>query len=267
MTAPDQAAVPADRPATAPDHAAVPVERLLDLRGQVAVVTGAGRGIGRATAQRLAEAGARVYAADLDHPAVPDAVEPAELDVRDEHAVSVLVERIVAEAGGLHVWVNAAGVFPRSGVLELPVRQWQEVFQVNVEGTFLGARAAAAHMAAHGGGVIVNIASSVAHRVNGNAAHYRATKAAVLALTQNLAVELGHHGVRAIAVSPGLVLTEGVADLGQDPAVLERYGARLPLGRAGVADDVARTVLFAVSPMAGYLTGCELLVDGGELQR
>jgi NAD(P)-dependent dehydrogenase (short-subunit alcohol dehydrogenase family) len=251
----------------APDHTAVPVERLLDLDGQVAVVTGGGRGIGRATARRLAQAGARVYAADLDHPDVPDGVEPVHLDVRCEKAVSALVDRVVADAGGVHAWVNAAGVFPRSGVLALPVHEWREVFRVNVEGTFLCARTAAAHMAAHGGGVIVNVASSVAHRVNDNAAHYRATKAAVLALTQNLAVELGRDGVRAIAVSPGLVMTEGVADLGRDLAALERYGARLPLGRAGVADDVARAVLFAVSPMAAYLTGCELLVDGGELQR
>ncbi|GAA1853116.1 SDR family oxidoreductase [Pseudonocardia ailaonensis] len=255
-----------------PDLTATPVTDLLDLGGRTAVVTGAARGIGRACALRLAEAGARVVGADLVYGDGTeegiDGIAARHVDVTDPDSVGAVVDRVVQETGRLDIWVNAAGIFPRGGVLELGLEDWRTVFAINVEGSFLGAQLAGRHMTEAGGGVIVNVASTVAHRVNGNAAHYRASKASLLSLTQNLAVELGPAGVRALAVCPTLTLTEGVQNLaGTDPVGLERFGARLPLGRAAVPDDVARAVLFAVSPMAGYMTGSALYVDGGELHR
>lgn len=248
---------------TAPDHTTTPLSSLLDLSGQVAVVTGAARGIGRACAQRLAEAGAEVYATDsaprLDRLTT-------RLDVTEPTAVAGLFERVRREHGRLDILINSAGVFPRAGVLDISLPEWRRVQAVNVEGALVCAQAAAGLMAVHHHGVIVNISSTVTQRVSRNAAHYRASKAALITLTQNLATELGGQGVRAMAVCPTLTVTEGVAALEDDGVApgLAKFGARLPLGRAAVPDDVARAVLFAVSPMGAFLTGSAIYVDGGE---
>lgn len=167
--------------------------------------------------------------------------------------------------GRIDICVNAAGIFPRRALLELPLDEWHSVFSANVDGTFLCSQHAAQLMTAQGSGVIINLASKVAYRVDGNSAHYRASKAAVIAITQNIAVELGPSGVRAIAVCPGLTLTEGVDRL--QAGGFDRYSARLPLGRAAKPDDVARVVLFAASPLASFMTGNTLVVDGGGLHK
>ncbi len=158
---------------------------------------------------------------------------------------------------------------PRRSLLDLSDGEWQQLVKLNLDGTFVSTQLAGEAIAASGGGTLVTIASTVAFRVNNNSAHYRAGKAALLALTQNLAIELAPLGVRALAVCPTLTLTEGVRRLQREnpDAGIDRYGARLPLGRAALPDDVARAVLFAVSPLASFMTGSALLVDGGELQR
>jgi NAD(P)-dependent dehydrogenase (short-subunit alcohol dehydrogenase family) len=251
----------------APDHGDTPLARMLDLGGRTVAVAGGASGIGAATARRLEEAGATVYLLDRS----PDGDGPRRLsvDVTDEAAVAAAIEEIVAAEGGLHGWVHAAGTMPRGALLDLTTDEWRQLIDLNLTATALSTRLAGQAIADAGGGTLVTIASTVAYRVNHNAAHYRATKAAVLALTQSLAVELAPLGVRALAVCPTLTLTEGVKRLREENpgAGLDRYGARLPLGRAAVPDDIARAIVFALSDLSSFMTGSALLVDGGELAR
>lgn len=243
---------------------------LLDFGGRSVVITGGARGIGQACAQRFVEAGARVWVADLNPPASTDndvSVQYEELDATDADSVEQFAAQIVDMSGHLDVWVNSAGVFPRADVLDIAPAEWRRVMDANTLGALVSSQAAARAMSrVGGGGAIVNVASTVAFRVMRNAAHYRASKAALLALTQNLAAELGPQGVRALAVCPTVTTTEGLAELtdGRD-LCLDKYVKRLPLGRAATPDDVARVVLFAASPMAAFMTGSALLVDGGEV--
>jgi NAD(P)-dependent dehydrogenase (short-subunit alcohol dehydrogenase family) len=256
----------------------VPLTELLALSGRIAVVTGAARGIGRACCTRLAEAGATVVAADLDgegaHAAARELGPPAfgaAVDVREAASVRALVDRVVAEAGRLDVWVNAAGVYPTSPLLELSEADWELVLDTNLRGTFLGAREAGRAMVAGGdGGVIVNVSSTAAFRVDApGAAHYVASKFGVRGLTKALAVELGPHGIRVLEVAPTVTLTPGLEEqreaLESSGFALEELGPQLPLGRVAVPDDVARVVLFCASDLAALMTGSTLAVDAGEL--
>ena len=251
---------------------------MLGLSGRVAVVTGGARGIGRACCARLAEAGATVVVADLDEAAAREtatAIGPraaaAAVDVREAASVRALVERALDERGRLDVWVNAAGVYPTSPLLELSDEDWELVLDTNLRGTFLGAREAARAMVARDeGGVIVNVSSTAAYRAEApGAAHYVASKFGVRGLTQALAVELGPHGIRVLAVAPTVTLTPGLeaqrAALASAGFALEELGPRLPLGRVAVPDDVARVVLFCASDLSLLMTGSTLLVDAGEL--
>lgn len=251
---------------------------LLTLRGRVAVVTGAARGIGYATAARLLEAGARVVVADVDGPAAERAAArlgeralAAPVDVADETSVCELVLSAVEACGRLDIWVSNAGVYPPAPVLELSADEWDRMLAVNLRGTFLGAREAARAMIAAGkGGVIVNVASTAAYRADApGVAHYVASKFGVRGLTQSLAVELGPHGIRVLAVAPTVTLTPGLeeqrAPLEAAGFALDDLGPRLPLGRVAVPDDIARVVLFCASDLSLLMTGSTLLVDAGEL--
>jgi NAD(P)-dependent dehydrogenase (short-subunit alcohol dehydrogenase family) len=250
---------------------------LLDLSGRVAVVTGGAHGIGRACCARLAEAGALVVVADLDDTAARAGtaggarLTAAWVDVRDAASVRQLVERTVAEHGRLDVWVNNAGVYPVSPLLELSERDWDEVLELNLRGTFIGAREAARAMIPGGeGGVIVNIASTAAYRADApGAAHYVASKFGVRGLTQALALELGPHGIRVLGVAPTVTVTPGLQaqrePLEEAGFELESLGPRLPLGRVAVPDDIARVVLFCATDLSLLMTGATLPVDAGEL--
>ncbi|HEY7536884.1 MAG TPA: SDR family oxidoreductase [Gaiellaceae bacterium] len=262
-----------------PDLSDAPLADLLGLSERVAVVTGGARGIGEACCARLAEAGATVLVADVDEKAAREtasAIGPravaAAVDVRDAGSVRALARRALDEWGRLDVWVNAAGVYPTRSLLELDVEDWELVLDTNLRGTFLGAREAArAMIEAERGGVIVNISSTGAHRVDApGAAHYVASKFGVRGLTQALAVELGPHGIRVLAVAPTVTLTPGLeaersALRAAGFALDEELGPRLPLGRVAVPDDVARVVLFCASDLSLLMTGSTLLVDAGEL--
>lgn len=264
-----------------PDFADQSLRELLSLEPKTAVVTGGGAGIGRAIAYRLAEAGATLVIGDLD---AARAIETAaslpstgaghigiELDVNDPMSIRALAEEAVRRTGRLDIWVNNAGVYPSSPVLDITDQDWSRVFDLNVRGTFVGAREAALRMP-DGRGVIVNIVSTAAFNAsNGaNSAHYVASKHAVVGLTKSLAVELGDRGIRAVAIAPTLTETPGVAARREDAAVREalvQYGAALPLGRLGLPDDIARAVLFAASDLAAFVTGSVIAVDGGDLAR
>ncbi len=260
------------------DVSNAPLTELWSLGGRVAVVTGGARGIGFACCARLAEAGATVLVADVDEHAAagaaarlgPNAV-GSWVDVSDAASVRALADRAVTELGGLDVWVNSAGVFPVSPLLELSEEDWDRVLDVNLRGTLFGAREASRAMIAAGrGGVIVNVASTAAYRADGpGVTHYVASKFGVRGLTQSLAVELGKHAIRVLAVAPTVTLTPGLE--AERPALeaagfaLDELGPRLPLGRVAVPDDVARVVVFCAGDLSLLMTGSTLLVDAGEL--
>jgi NAD(P)-dependent dehydrogenase (short-subunit alcohol dehydrogenase family) len=256
--------------------------QLSTLTGRVAVVTGAGAGVGAAIARRLAEAGASVVVADIDGAAAQavaaalDGSGPAgsavahQVDVTSEDSITALLGAVTSRFGRLDAWVNNVGVYPRDDLLTMPRENWQRVLDVNLSGTFLCSRAAARAMIDLGGpGVIVNLASLSAFRAPlANMTHYVASKAGVVGLTHSLAVELGPHGIRVVGVAPAFVPTEtAVALLAEDGVhdPVPRYAARMPLRRVLDPDDVARVVYFAVSDLASMVSGSTLLVDGGQL--
>ena len=185
-------------------------------------------------------------------------------DVRSPSDAAAVAELAVETYGGLDILVNNAGLYPHSPVLETSEEFWDRVQDINVKGTFLFSQACARVMAAAGtGGNIVNLASRQAYRPGVGLAHYGASKAAVVSLTQSLALELGRSGIRVNAVAPGPIPHENV-DRGSEEQQ-NAYLARLPLGRFGTPDDIARAVQFIVSDAASYMTGATLVIDGGSL--
>ena len=251
-----------------------PAAALMDLSGKVAIVTGGGSGIGRAISLRLAGAGASVVVADIDSEGAAVTVKliedvggravPTVTDVRSPADAAAVAQLAVDSFGRLDILVNNAGLYPHSPMLETSEEFWDRVQDVNVKGTFLCSQACARVMTAAGtGGTIVNLASRQAYRPGAGLAHYGASKAAVVSLTQSLALELGRSGIRVNAVAPGPIPHENV-DRGSEEQQ-NAYLARLPLGRFGTPDDIARAVQFIVSEAAAYMTGATLVIDGGSL--
>jgi len=254
---------------------------LLSLKGRTAVVTGGSAGIGRAICLRLAQAGANLVIGDLDEAGAKALASEVRqhggehigmgVDVARHSSVSALADTAIATTGRLDIWVNNAGVFPYQPVLEIEDDEWDRVLGINLRGTFFGAKDAALRMAPNRG-VIINIASCAAFNASdgSNGAHYVSSKHAVRGLTKSLAVELGPKGIRVVGVAPTLVDTPG-ARKGLEgkgtPDFLEQYGLALPLKRVGLPDDIARTVLFAASDLATFVTGIMIPVDGGDLAR
>jgi NAD(P)-dependent dehydrogenase (short-subunit alcohol dehydrogenase family) len=266
---------------SSPDLTGVPMAALLRLDGRGAVVTGGARGLGRAIAERLAEAGAGVLIADADGDAAAIAaeeiarassarVEAAAVDVRDDAALRAVAGRAAEAFGGLAIWVNNAGVFTPAHPVTATAEEFERITSVNVTGVHLGCQAATEQMAGAGGGVIVNVASTAGYR---GAGAYSASKWAVRGMTSGLAARLGPQGIRVVAVAPGFVPGTPGADAvmnGGGSGMARRIGDLvdgLPLGRAGEPDDVARAVVFLASDAAAYITGVTLPVDGGELTR
>lgn len=261
---------------------------LISLKGRRAVITGGGRGLGKAIASRLAEAGADVLIGDIEKElAETTAKQLAErhgvfaigmaMDVTDAASVAATADRAATELGGLEVWVNNAGVFPSVPLLEMSEDTWDGVFAVNARGVFLGAREAARHMGATGtGGVIVNIVSTAGLRGSApGLAAYVGSKHAAHGLTRELALELAPLGIRVLGVAPSYVPTEGnmmaaaaamPADApSADDAPLTDLMLTSPIGRAGTPDDIARVVLFCASDLSAFMTGSILRADGGTM--
>ena len=254
-----------------------PLDELVSLRGRVAVVTGAARGIGAAIAGRLAEAGADVVVADLDAEAAEagsaaigsnasGAVLAAPVDITDSASVDAVGDLALETFGRLDIWVNNAGIFPTTGPLvEVDDEFVDRMLAVNVRGTVAGARTAAHRMP--DGGVIVNVSSTTGLRGSVGVGAYGASKFAVEGISRTLALELAPAGVRVLAVAPWIVDTPGVREQMDGLAAVGRNVDSLladnPLGRAGTPDDIARVVLFAASDLAGWMTGSTVVVDAG----
>jgi 3-oxoacyl-[acyl-carrier protein] reductase len=233
----------------------------LDLQGRVALVTGAVRGMGARIAARLAEHGARVYAADIDERAA------FRMDVRDRAGTRAAVERIERESGGLDILVNNAGLLATGAFDSTAGEAWDDLVAVNLTGVYNCVQAAVPALRRRGKGSIINIAS-VSHEKGGGAfgnVWYGTTKAGVVAMTKGLGRELGPHGIRVNAIAPGVVATDMVRSL-LTPEARSRILARIPLGRLAEEDDVARLAVFLASDWSEFITGETIAVDGGFLR-
>lgn len=238
-----------------------------DLSGKVALVTGAARGVGLATVKLLRSRGACVVASDLSESVLQLAdhdVLALAGDVADEAFAEQSVSATLARFGRLDILVANAGRTLNQPLETTELADYERIQQGNARGVFLAARAALAPMREAGGGAMVAV-SSVSARVGfATQAAYAASKAAAVQLMRVVAVEQGRHGIRANAVLPGVIDTnilDGVADDGR--ALLRRYGPAHPLGRIGQPEEVAEVIAFLVSPAASFITGAEVLVDGG----
>ncbi|MGQ0632547.1 MAG: SDR family NAD(P)-dependent oxidoreductase [Sporichthyaceae bacterium] len=229
-----------------------------------ALVTGAARGIGRATAVRLAEAGYDVVVADLDGAAAAATAaeigaKAIELDVTDEASVLTCAAGI----DELDVLVNNAGIYRRGMLADVTVEDYRAVFDVNLLGPLLMTRALAGALAAGGGGAVVNVASMSGIAVVPGTGVYSMAKAALISYTELAALEYAPRGIRVNAVAPGRIATEMTADRQSNPAREARTHALIPLGRDGTAEDVAEAICALASPGAAYITGQVIRVDGG----
>lgn len=258
-----------------------PISELLDLSGKVAIVTGGAMGIGLAIATRLAEAGAKVLIANLD--AGKSAAAAAKLkengwnvsstvaDVSDEAQVEAMVAKAVSEFGGVDILVNNAGIYPEKPMLESTKEDFEKTIHVNLKGAFFAAKAAAKQMIAQGrGGSIINITSIDAIRPSSvGLAFYDASKGGLWSFSKNIALELAPHNIRVNAIAPGGVATPGTdfwkAGSSEEQKSLDAFFAKIPMHRVADADEIGKVALFLASDMASYMTGSQIVVDGGTL--
>jgi len=257
----------------------VHVRELFDLAGRTALVTGGGRGIGRHVAVGLAEAGARVLVASRKRANCESVVQEIqgvggnaaafEADVSRDDDVAALADWACGECGPLDVLVNNAAAIWGAPTLEFPIEAWDRVFAVNVRGLWLLTQRVARHMTERGAGSIVNVTSISGFRgareEDEPDVAYPPSKAAVTALTRELAVKLAPQGVRVNALAPGPFYTDMMNHVRNDPEALARFERQVPMGRSGGEDDVKGAAVFLASEASRFVTGATLVVDGGTL--
>jgi 3-oxoacyl-[acyl-carrier protein] reductase len=238
----------------------------------VALVTGAGRGLGRAIAVALHESRYKVAVTDLDEDAAAPVARSLSadgstarayrLDVSSAHQVTDVFASVARDLGVPEALVNNAGVYPNHSILDMPEAAWDRVLDINLKGPFLCSQAFARMRLAPTGGVVVNVASTAAFSARVGAAHYSASKAGLVMLTKSLAQEFGPYGIRVNAVAPGLVeVEEGHVSA----EYKEMFLKMIPRGRIGRPEDIAATVAFLLTDAANYINGECIVVDGGFL--
>jgi 3-oxoacyl-[acyl-carrier protein] reductase len=259
------------------------VQHAFDLTGRVALVTGAGSGIGRTSAEVLAGAGAVVVCADIDAERAAETAraivdgdgkaESAQIDVAQRGAADALVGNVTERHGGLHVMCNIAGVMIDSSIIDVDPDEFDRILGVNLKGVLYGCQAAGKVMVAQGGGSIVNMSSTAALVPSPGIGPYAICKAGVAQLTQSMAIEVGKDGVRVNAVAPGFVPTnmtaryytkeDGTVDEAMKEAVLTPMARHVPLRRVGSTADIAYCVLYLASDASSYVTGQMISPNGG----
>jgi gluconate 5-dehydrogenase len=257
----------------------VQTHELFDLSGRCALVTGGGRGLGRAIARGLAEAGADVFiasrkranceAAAREIEAIGRRAWPLEVDLGQPAAIDAMFDQVLAATPRLHVLVNNSAMAWVAPTLSYPLDAWERTFDVNVRGTWQLTQRAAAHMAEHGGGSIIQITSANSyqgdHERRQSIVAYNASKGALRALIKDLAVKLAPHAIRVNAIAPGAFQTDMMRGVDADPERHEALLARIPQRRIGGDDDIKGAAVFLASDASAYVTGATLVVDGGML--
>ena len=237
------------------------------LQGKVAIVTGAGRGIGRAIAEAFAREGADVIAtsrrAKADFTIKDEEMDYSQLDVTQESDWADVVASTVDRYGRIDVLANNAGIIKYEAVEDLTVQDWNEVVAVNQTGTWLGMRAVIPHMLRQEGGSIINISSIWGSAAVPGAHAYHATKGAVRNMSKNAAITHAKAGIRINSLHPGFIATP-LTDA-QDPQVNEYVIGQTPMGRAGAPEEIAHGAVFLASDESSFMTGSELVIDGGYL--
>ena len=242
----------------------------MNFNGQTALITGAGRGIGKTIAVKLAESGLDIAIADMN-PVSDDVLREIEeygtkclafqLDVTDVESVDSVVKKIIDETGGIHILVNNAGITQDNLFMRMKAEQWSQVIDVNLNGVFHVTKAVIRTMVKQHSGRIINISSVVGFSGNPGQVNYSSTKSGLIGFTKSLSREVGTRGITVNAVAPGFINTAMTQALNesQQQAILNQ----IPLGRMGEAEDIANAVAFLASEEASYITGTVLHVNGG----
>ena len=246
------------------------------LEGKSAIVTGAGRGIGKAIARRFLHEGAGVLICDLE----PELLEAAReelaaigtvqsevVNVTRREEVESLVDRTKEEFGRIDILANNAGISRFEPFLEITDENWNDTMEINLKGVFLCSQVVAAEMKNQGSGAIVNMGSTNGILGEEGLAHYNASKAGVILLTKTMAIELAPHNVRVNSVCPGFILTELQLESGMSEETIQDYTSLIPLNRYGRVEEAANAFAFLASEEASFITGTELVVDGGQTCR
>lgn len=250
---------------------------MTDLKGKVAIVTGAGRGLGRSMATALAEAGAKVVVAARTKSQLDSFVDEVQrqggealaqpCDVTDEASVEAMVEATIERFGTVDILVNNSGVVSTVPLVDQSAEDWDRVIDTNLRGVFLATRAAGRHMLKQGAGKVINISSNFSIMGVANHAAYAASKAATSAFTRAMAIEWARNNIQVNALAPGYFATDLNKELREDSQVMEKVVRAVPARRMGKADEIKPWVLMLAGPASDFMTGETVVIDGGQSVR